>query len=103
MIYGLCFNGSEIPDDIRCHFTQRVRRLMCGHAVTDGFRQDGQMRVGRNCQCTRCKTDTKVVWFELRGVATNKHDLDLAVLTADNGKRRIHLAQRGAYYGIYTY
>lgn len=79
MIYGLNFNGSEIPPGIRKKFA-RYKKL-------SGL--------------------PRGVYAVLQGVGQSPSERNAMLLAATNGSRRLHVEERvtaaGVWYGIYVY
>lgn len=78
MIYGLNFNGTQIPDGWKRRFAKQ----------------------------TRVPWYPKV-WFVLQGVGTDRESMLRMVEQAHNGRRNIHVKERataaGPAFGVYTY
>jgi len=79
MIYGVNFNGSEIPEGIKRRFRERVK--LPG------------MKRGE--------------YAYLKGVGQSVAERDAMLVTMDNGRRKAVIEERqtlvGVWYGIYAY
>jgi hypothetical protein len=111
VIYGINFNGSEIPATIKRKFAARVR-ITCpdcggaGYHLRGGVVTDMVKEPCRTCGPCRSKGPGKL-WYDLKGVATTPADREAMIVQASNGTRRLHVVERqtaGApFYGIYCY
>lgn len=100
MIYGINFNGTEIPPGIKRKFAQRVKAAAHQPACPN---KDQVSTSNALCQAYGCA----MRWFELKGVGQNAEERQAMVIQASNGRRWIHVENRdtpaGVWYGIYTY
>jgi len=72
MVFGLNFNGTQIPANAKRHFAER--RKFNGHNS----------------------------WFLLAGVCETKAEQNAMVVTANNGKRKMVTVSRGKWYAVYV-
>jgi hypothetical protein len=81
MIYGLNFNGSEIPAPLRKQFAARLRRV------------NGKLqRAG----------DQHTALYVLQGVCTTEAEYHRMILQANNGHRAFHRVERAGWIGLYV-
>lgn len=106
MIYGINFNGSEIPPGVKRMFAQRVR-VMCSSCGGLGFYRAQTADGEEDTEiCEYCRKKGKLT-YELKGVAQSLAERDAMLVQANNGTRRLHVVARktaaGIWYGIYCW
>lgn len=99
-IFGLNFNGTQIPEGYQRRFARRVKALSCGHAVASGA------KLGEWGRCEICNEKVKVEWFVLQGVCSSPEEKNAMLIQANNGHRKLHVETRKTagheFYGIYS-
>lgn len=113
MIYGVNFNGSQIPEGIKRMFAESRRisvGAMCGHYT---LLDRGKLLA----PCTQCGNELKYFnqyrpkgesgMARLQGVAQSEQERDAMLEQANNGRRMVFSWAKqtaaGVWYGIYCY
>ena len=111
MIYGINFNGVQIPDTMARLFPREMKIYRCANCGQEITRR--KIQIGKTEACPRCNL-AHLAWNAVRGnrsrlvgIGQSEEEKQAMWIQASNGSRQLHVEPRqtagGIWYGFYTF
>ena len=106
MIYGINFNGTEIPPAIQRMFARERKIFSCGCGET--LNPPATYGQGNSCAtCGKVIGTVRGMRALLKGVAQSPEERDAMLIQANNGHRKLFVVERktaaAPWFGIYVF